>query len=66
MKNSPLITFCIVILTLATIGIISAVVIEAYAHEPVYVLIMKVCGGLLGVGGPLLGWGMVRKNKPRK
>lgn len=25
--------------------------------------IMKICCGLLGVGGPLLGWGYVRKNR---
>lgn len=63
--NDKLTTFSICILTIAAVGIVSSVVLEAYAHESVYLLVMKVCAGLFGVGGPLLGWSLVRKSRRR-
>ena len=57
--------FSITIMTLASIGIITSVILEAYAYEPIYVLVMKVCAGLFGIGGPLLGWAIVRRRNGR-
>ncbi len=61
--NTKLVTFSIAILTIAAVGLVTSVVLEVYAHEPVYLLIMKVCAGLFGVGGPLLGWAIAKRGK---
>lgn len=59
-------TFSVTILTIAAVGLVASIVMEAYAQEPIYVLVMKVCAGLFGVGGPLMGWSIVRRNKRNK
>ena len=61
MKSNKLTTFSVTILTIATMGLIVAVALELYTHEPIYMIVMKVSAGLFGLGGPLLGWAIVRK-----
>lgn len=63
---NKLTTFSITILTIAAVGLVVSVTMEAYAKEPIYILLMKVCAGLFGVGGPLLGWSIVRRNKKHR
>jgi len=45
------------------VGIIFAVVMEVATGEPVYWLVMKITAGLFGVGGPLFGLAVARKNR---
>jgi len=45
----------IILLTIGSIGVCSAVALEIRYHEPIYKLMMKIFPWLLGVGGLLLG-----------
>lgn len=64
--SDKLTTLSIIILATAAMGLIPCVILEVYTHEPIYLIMMKVCCGLFGVGGPLLGWSIARKSKKSK
>ena len=53
----------IVIMSLGAVGTLLAVILEINTGEPVYWLLMKITAGLFGIGGPLVGWGVVKRRK---
>ena len=53
----------IVLMSAGTVGILFAVAMEIATQEPVYMLVMKITAGLLGIGGPLVGLAVARKGK---
>ena len=56
----------IALLAAGAVGIIVAIVMEITTGEPIYYLVMKLTAILFGVGGPLFGWGIVRRSKREK
>jgi len=61
--GNKLMILSIIILTAAAVGLVTSVCLEAYAHESIYLLLMKITAGLFGVGGPLLGWSIARRRQ---
>ena len=54
------------LISIAAVGLIIALVMEITTGEPAYYLVMKVAAGFFGVGGPILGWGIARRNRRRR
>ena len=52
----------IALISIGAVGIIVAVCLEVITAEPVYMIVMKVAAGFFGVGGPVLGWAIVRRS----
>ncbi|MBA7576330.1 hypothetical protein ES708_18169 [subsurface metagenome] len=50
------------LISIAAVGLVFAVVMEINTGEPVYLIVMKVGAGFFGVGGPLFGWGLYKRN----
>lgn len=44
-----------VIATLGTVGLVSSVVLEVIKDEPIYMTLIKISAGILGIGGIILG-----------
>lgn len=61
--NHKLIYSGISIMSMGTVAIIIAIVMEIQTGEPVYLLMMKIAAGLFGIGGPLLGWGIAKSKR---
>ena len=61
--NTKLMSLSIAVMSVGMVGIIFAVVMEIILAEPVYLILMKVASGLFGVGGPLLGIAIARRQK---
>jgi len=63
LMNHKLIYSGISIMSMGTVAIIIAIVMEIQTGEPVYLLMMKIAAGLFGIGGPLLGWGIAKSKR---
>jgi len=61
--NHKLIYSGISIMSMGTVALIIAIVMEIQTGEPFYLLVMKIAAGLFGLGGPLLGWGIARRGR---
>ena len=64
--NNKLLYSSIGIISAGVLGLVIAVVLEIQTGEPAYYLMMKVAAGFFGVGGPLLGGAIARKNRRKK
>lgn len=53
------------ILSMAVICFIVAITLEILTNEPFYMLVIKGAAGLSCIGGPLLGWSIVRLGKKK-
>lgn len=62
---NKLLATSIAVMSAGVVGILFAVAMEIATNEPTYFLIMKLTAGLFGVGGPLFGWALVRRNRRR-
>jgi len=49
------------VLAAGTVGIIFAVAMEIQTAAPLYMILMKVTAGLIGIGGGLMGLAALRK-----
>ena len=56
----------IALMSAGVVGILFAIAMEMATGEPVYYLVMKLTAILFGVGGPLLGWGLTRKERRKR
>jgi hypothetical protein len=53
-------------LIMGGIGIVIATVLEIYTHEPIFNILIKVTAGLFGVGGPIVGIAVARRNRTKR
>ena len=51
------------VLSAGTVGIIFAVAMEIQTAEPIYLIVMKIAAGLIGIGGGLMGMAALKKKK---
>lgn len=50
-----------IIASMGVVGTVGAVVMEIIAQEPIYLLVMKLTSGLMGIGGIMLAIKALRK-----
>jgi len=53
----------VALLAVGAVGIIIAIVMEIQTGEPVYLLLMKATALLFGVGGSLIGFASLGRNR---
>ena len=61
--NMKLTYSAIVLMSVATAGILFSVVLEIITNEPVYLIMVKVAALLFGVGGGLMGIASLTRRK---